>query len=125
MKDGRWYGDFRDFADGKREALKPPGERYATTDEEVAIQICVARLKELKGLRMARRVGLVSDRRLEDYAQEHLRHKVEIDRIGPKTFERKKLSNHTDSSKLSDWMKDLSKRVVGAMSFLRLLIPRR
>jgi hypothetical protein len=41
---GRYWADFRDFADqgGKREPLKPKGERLATTDRDIAaaLEVC-------------------------------------------------------------------------------------
>jgi hypothetical protein len=48
-KDGRWYGDFRPYADvgGGQEALRPDGERYATKDHPVAKRLAKARLAEL------------------------------------------------------------------------------
>jgi hypothetical protein len=53
-KDGRWYGDFRPYADvgGGQEALKPEGERCVTKDHPEAKRLAKARLAELKRLRM-------------------------------------------------------------------------
>jgi hypothetical protein len=56
-KRGRYYADFRDYADvgGRKEALIPAGERFATTDKRQARALGRARHQELKALR---RLGL-------------------------------------------------------------------
>lgn len=50
---GRWYGDFRAYADvgGAQEPLRAPGERLATTDQEEAWRLALRRLDELRALR--------------------------------------------------------------------------
>jgi integrase len=52
-KDGRFYGDFRPYADvgGGQEAMKAEGERFATKDYRVAKALARERLRELKRLR--------------------------------------------------------------------------
>ena len=52
----RAYGDFRDYADvgGKREPLIPAGERYATTDPDVAGKMASDRIAELESARRRR-----------------------------------------------------------------------
>ena len=70
-----FYADFRDFADvgGAQEALKPPGERWATKDEDVAHRLLFGRLDELKAKREGKGSAQPDDPRLEDYARRHLR----------------------------------------------------
>ncbi|MGH7464971.1 MAG: hypothetical protein ACREK1_07335 [Longimicrobiales bacterium] len=65
-KNGRWYGDFRPYADvnGGQEALKPEGERYATKDFRVAKALAKARLAELRRLRKNGHGGKDEDLRL-------------------------------------------------------------
>ena len=60
---GRYYGDFRDFAnvDGKREALRPQGQRQATDDLDVATQLASDRPKELKAAREAKAQGVTAN----------------------------------------------------------------
>ena len=52
----RAYGDFRDYADvgGRREPLIPVGERFATTDPDVATKLAAERLAELEAGRRRR-----------------------------------------------------------------------
>jgi integrase len=53
QKNGRWYGDFRDYKDvgGGQEALIPASATRATDDHDQAIMLANARLAELKALR--------------------------------------------------------------------------
>ena len=46
----RAWADFRDFADvgGKREPLVPAGERFATSDPDIALRLALRRLEELE-----------------------------------------------------------------------------
>ncbi len=92
LQRGRYYGDFRDYADvgGKREALIPEGERYATTDSDTADQILGARLDELKALRKGLTSQPASNPRLKDYAKRHLDIKSQYRRAS--TCERDELS---------------------------------
>lgn len=63
-KNGRFYGDFRDFRDvgGGQEALIPDGEMFATKTHSVAKQLGKARLEELRRLKKAG-LGMESDLR--------------------------------------------------------------
>lgn len=83
---GRYYGDFRDFADvgGKREALVPKGATLATTDADVAESIAVARVKELED---RRRSGALlgapkpKPATLQGFAAHHLVEKKKMGRV--------------------------------------------
>ncbi len=57
---GRYYADFRDFADvdGKREALIPARETTATADPDLAARLMTDRLEELERKREERRQGV-------------------------------------------------------------------
>lgn len=79
-KNGRFYGDFRAYADvgGGQEALVPEGERYATKDHRIAKRLGKGRLAELRRLRKAghadrdddlRKLGSFVDYRLEQEAR--------------------------------------------------------
>jgi hypothetical protein len=82
-KRGRFYADFRDFADvgGRQEALRLRGERSATTDRDVAAKLAADRLEELRAARAAQSQA-ATDRlfgiepreavRLAPYAARHL-----------------------------------------------------
>jgi integrase len=72
---GRAYGDFRDYSDvgGKREALTPAGEHFATTDGDVAQALVTERIKQLDALRRGRALhGLAGQATLEAFASLHL-----------------------------------------------------
>jgi integrase len=74
-KAGRWYGDFRPYADagGSQEALRPDGERYATKDHPVAKRLAKARLAELKRLRLGgHQSGKVDMRLLGPFVDYHM-----------------------------------------------------
>ena len=60
---GRYYGDFRDFADvgGKREALRPEGQREATADVDVATKLASDRIEALKDAREAKARGATNE----------------------------------------------------------------
>lgn len=74
-KDGRYYGDFRRLG-GKCEALKPPGEARATTDEDVARVLYADRVKELEGIRRGEQIlGRGHVATLASYAAHHLKQK--------------------------------------------------
>jgi integrase len=71
----RAYGDFRDLADvgGKLEPLIPPGERYATTDPDVAMRLALRRLEELEAGRKRRLItGRADVATLAAYSRDYL-----------------------------------------------------
>jgi integrase len=71
QKRGRWYADFRDFADvgGGQEALIPDGSRCATKDDELAEVLMARRLMELHERRAGGTYGAPT---LADYRKHHL-----------------------------------------------------
>lgn len=74
-KNGRWYGDFRPYADvgGRQEALRLEGERYATKDYPVAKRLAKARLAELRRLRLGGHcAGTVDLRLLGPFIDHHM-----------------------------------------------------
>jgi len=76
LKGGRYYGDFRDLG-GKLEALKPPGERVATVDHDIAAALAAARVKELESIRRGiALIGRGREEALGPYAQYHLERKA-------------------------------------------------
>lgn len=78
LKDGRYYGDFRDIG-GKCEALKPPGERFAATDADVAMVLAGERVKQLESLRRGNQIlGRNDVPTLGVFAQHHLEMKVKL-----------------------------------------------
>jgi integrase len=79
---GRFYADFRDFADvgGGQEALRPPGQARATTDPDVAAALATRRLEQLVAARRQRDLlQLPPDTALAAFAARHL---VEKKRAG-------------------------------------------
>ncbi len=74
----RHYGDFRDYADvgGKREPLRIPGEKRATTDPELAETLAAQRLTELQRKRAENQgravAGLAPLTSLKKWISEHL-----------------------------------------------------
>jgi integrase len=82
-KGNRYYADLRDYAavGGGKEALKPPGQRMATTDADEAAQLLAARLRQLQELTDRKRskalVGIHRQSGLAAYADRHLRMKAE------------------------------------------------
>lgn len=71
----RFYADFRDYADvgGGREALIVRGEKYATTDPDVAARLVQLRIEELEGKRRRRGLlGIERESTLQAFAAEHL-----------------------------------------------------
>lgn len=80
-RNGRAYGDFRDYADvgGGQEALKTPGTNRATTDRAIAEAVLTARLGDLQRLRRDRAlVGeAVKGAGLAELAKRHLILKAE------------------------------------------------
>ena len=71
----RAWGDFRDFADvgGKREPLLPLGERFATTDPDIAIRLALRRLEELEAARKRRTItGRAEVVTLAAYSRDYL-----------------------------------------------------
>ena len=84
-RNGKAYGDFRDFADvgGRREALKPAGMRVPTTDPDVAAKLSTDRVADLETMR--RNQGLfgqtIVERGLAEYAAHHLEEKARSGRV--------------------------------------------
>lgn len=75
LKSNRWYGDFRDLG-GKLEALKPSGEKRATTDHDVAVDIANARVKVLESIKRGiALVGIGQVDGLGRFAEYHLQRK--------------------------------------------------
>jgi integrase len=75
----RYYADFRDYDDvgGGREALKPEGERRATSDPGIAETLASRRLEELKQARRNRVVsGVRRQESLESFGSFHLKRKA-------------------------------------------------
>lgn len=73
----RAWGDFRDFPDGKREPLVPPGDRLATTDPLVADILVAERVRALEAKRRGVAFGFDSPGvTLGAFAQEHLEQKA-------------------------------------------------
>ncbi|MEX1258414.1 MAG: site-specific integrase [Gemmatimonadota bacterium] len=88
-KRGRFYGDFRDLGGGL-EALKPKGERIATTDPDVAAKIASDRVTELEAAKKdrdsgakARALGIERPKGagLKWYAALHLNQKEEDEEV--------------------------------------------
>jgi len=72
LKSGRYYGDFRDLG-GRLEALKPQGQKRATTDPDVAAVLVADRVKQLESIRRGiALVGIGETALLGAYAQHHL-----------------------------------------------------
>lgn len=67
---GRWYLDLRSFGLG-REALIPPGNRYATKDFDTAYEVANSRLRELTENTSSEASS--DPTRWDDYAARHLR----------------------------------------------------
>lgn len=83
-RNGRAYGDFRDYSDvgGKREALIPSGAGTATTDEVIARKLVADRLEELQERRRNKvLLGIERDAALQDYAAHHLIEKARSGRV--------------------------------------------
>lgn len=96
----RAYGDFRDLG-GKREPLRAPGEKLATTDPDIAASLASNRVKELEG--QARRrtlLGIEKETTLAAFAAYHLEKKAKA---------RKVSDNHLEESE---------RRLETAISFL-------
>ena len=90
-RNGRAWGDFRDYADvlrpGERAQvpLIPPGERYATTDPDVAARLAASRVQELEARRRGRALlGIERDTTLAEFAALHLEEKAKAGRVEPK-----------------------------------------
>jgi integrase len=68
----RAYLDVRDLGGG-REALRPKGEKRATTDPDVAMDLATKRVKELEAQRRNRHIlGVQKEASLEAFASHHL-----------------------------------------------------
>jgi integrase len=126
-KNGRFYGDFRTFADvgGSQEALVPQGERFATKKHPVAKRLAKARLAELKRLRKAglgdewgdlRRLGPFVDYHLEKEARRrrslpNLRQIEQRLHAAIQFFGEDALLREIDTAQLQDYVDDLRERV--------------
>ncbi|MFC1530673.1 tyrosine-type recombinase/integrase [Gemmatimonadota bacterium] len=82
VKRGRYYGDFRSFSEvgGKLEALVPPGERFATTDAEIAERLVANRLEGYRRQRKRLAYGEPdgdAPRELGPFAEHYLRERAE------------------------------------------------
>ncbi len=83
----RYYADFRDHADvgGAVEALKVPGEKRATTDDELAETLAAQRLSDLQRNRAESQgrsvAGLPPITRLADWVRDHLIAKAKAGRV--------------------------------------------
>lgn len=77
-RNGRAYGEFWAYEDvgGGREALSPPGQTWATTDQDIAEELFTKRLAELKGKRK-NRAGVERSTTLARLARDHLKQKAE------------------------------------------------
>lgn len=78
----RAYGDFRDYEaeGGTIEALRPEGQRSATSDAEIAEKLVSDRLDELKEARRTRvETGVRRTWGLKEFASFHLRKKAQND----------------------------------------------
>ncbi|MCH7876270.1 MAG: tyrosine-type recombinase/integrase, partial [Gemmatimonadetes bacterium] len=85
----RFWADFRDFSDvgGDRERLIAPGERFATTDHNVAEVLAGRRLQELEALRHGHAIhGTVKQTSLGAFASEHLLAKKRSGRFADETI---------------------------------------
>ena len=82
----RAYLDARDFADvgGKLEALRAPGEHWATSDRDVAHQLAAERIAQLEAKRRGRAIlGATKETTLAQVAALHLDAKAESGRYTP------------------------------------------
>lgn len=71
-RDG-WYMNLRPYGGGQKACIAP-GERYATRDHDVALDIALAAKAKLKA-------GQADDPLLEDYARRHLKKKADYRRV--------------------------------------------
>lgn len=76
----RAYGDFRDLGGGL-EPLTPRGERYATTDPDVAADLAAARVKQLEKGQRRRNLHGTEERGLYEFAAHHLAQKAKSGRV--------------------------------------------
>lgn len=90
LRGRRWYGDFRDFADvgGGIESLKPPGQRYGTTDQDIAAKLAADRVAELEQRRRDKYIlGREKEvQSLSEYAAHHLRAKARAGKVRDATI---------------------------------------
>ena len=78
QKRGRYYGDFRDYADvgGGQEALKQTPNQPATTDADVAADLAAARVRQLEKARRKKQLtGVPRQSTLVAFADYHLEQK--------------------------------------------------
>jgi integrase len=80
-RNGRAYGDFRDLGGG-REALKAPGDRLATQDEDIAAKLASDRVAELEDQKRNKvLLGIERQAGLEEFAAYHLRGKARAGKV--------------------------------------------
>ena len=99
----RAYGDFRDYSDvgGTREPLIPLGERFATSDPDLALRLALRRLEELEAARKRRALtGKADVITLAEFARDYL-------------IAKKQTGNVT-----VDWLKACQKFLERAVAFL-------
>ena len=80
----RYYADLRGFREsgGRYEALALPGQRYGTTDRDVAIKLLADRIAELERLRRDRYLlGRAKCATSAEYAPHHLREKARTGKV--------------------------------------------
>lgn len=98
----RAWADFRDYADvgGGREPLVAEGERYATTDLDIAQKLVAARLRDLTARRSNKTIlGIKREGTLAEFAAHHL---VEKARAGKTT---------------TDWLEQIERHLNTAIEF--------
>lgn len=83
-RNGRAWGDFRDYADmgGKLEPLIAPGEKYATTDPDVANKLAADKVTDYERRRRNKHLlGVERQADLQEYAAHHLREKARAGKV--------------------------------------------
>lgn len=87
----RWYADLRDIG-GEREAMRPEGESYATTNRDVAAMLCAARVRELEeGRRSRQLLGVKRRVSIGQFATEWVSYRLQTE-LRPKTVLRYQLA---------------------------------
>lgn len=82
----RYYVDIRDLG-GKQEALKPAGERRATSDYDLAVKLARERVKAVREREARRRfLGLEQTAELGPYAAEYLRQRAREGKVAESTL---------------------------------------
>lgn len=84
--ESRYYVDLRDLG-GKQEALKPAGERRATTDWHHALTLAKERVEAVRDREARRRyLGLTDTPELKPYASEYLRQRAREGKLAESTL---------------------------------------